>query len=209
MSSTQTIKTMAATLTVGVLLAGFFAATGFAGDGVSKAVQARAKATNEFYGVGTVDSKAVQARAQAMNGFYGSGAAAALKAEKLRSAATNEFYGVGTVESKAVQARAQAMNGFYGSGAAAALKAEKLRSAALNRYYGLGVDSKQVQRAELRRSQAINQAYRLGQYAVIGGSNSFDWADAGIGAGAMLGTLLIAGGLAVVARRRVSSPTTT
>ena len=166
MSSTQRIKTVAGTLVVGVLLTGSFAATGLAGTGVSKAVQARAKATNQFYGLGTVDSKAVRARAQAMNGFYG-------------------------------------------SGAAAALKAEKLRSAALNRYYGLGVDGKQVQRAEQRRSQAINQAYDLGQYAVISGSSSFDWADAGIGAGGMLGTLLVASGLAIVARRRFSSPSTT
>lgn len=164
MSSTQTIKTMAATLTVGVLLAGVFAATGYAGNGVPSGVRARAVATNAYYGLGTVDSKAVQARAKATNAFYGVGVQGALKAEKSRSAA---------------------MNGFYGIGREGAAQAEK------------------------RRGQAINRAYHLGQYAVISGSGSFDWADAGIGAGAMLGTLLVAGGLAVGARRKLSSPSTT
>ena len=144
MSSTQRIKTMAATLTVGVLLAGFVTATGLAANGASKAERARAEATNRYYGLPTVDSKAVLARAQATN-----------------------------------------------------------------RFYGLGTYSKQVQKAEQRRSEALDQVYHLGRYAVIGGSSSFDWTDAGIGAGAMLGALLVAGGLAVVARRRLSSPSTT
>lgn len=167
MSSTQTIKTMAATLTVGVLLAGFFAATAAAGNGVSKAERARAEATNRYYGLGTVDSKAVLARARA----------------------TDKFYGL--------------------EGKSQGLQAEKRRSEAMNRFYGLGAYSKQVRQAEERRSQAIDRTYHLGRYAVIGGSRSFEWADAGIGAGATLGALLAVGGLAVVARRRLSAPSTT
>jgi hypothetical protein len=102
-----------------------------------------------------------------------------------RAQATNAYYQLNTVDSTAVQARAQATNRFYGLGSDRAIQAEKLRS------------------------EAINQAYHLGQYAVIEGSSSFDWTDAGIGAGATLGTLLVAGGLAIVARRRLSSATTT
>lgn len=169
MSSTQTIKTMAATLTVGVLLAGFFAATVAAGNGVSRAERARAEATNRYYGLGTVDSKAVLARARA----------------------TNEFYGL--------------------DGESQALQAEKRRGEAMNRFYGLGASgrSAEVRQAEQVRAEATNRFYRLGRYAVIGSSSSFNWADAGIGAGAMLGALLAAGGLAVAARRRLSAPSTT
>src|SRR5690242_4673218 len=117
-----------------------------------------------------------------------------------RAQATNSYYHLGTVDSKAVQSRAEATNAFYGLGADSPIQAEKRRSEAMNRFYGLGAESRQAQQAEKRRSQAINQVYRLGQYAVIEGSSSFDWTDAGIGAGAMLGTLLVAGGLAIVAR---------
>ncbi len=169
MSSTHRINGMAATLTVGVLLAGFFAATGLAGNGVAKALQARAEATNRFYGIGTVDSKAVQARAEA----------------------TNRFYGLGS-------------DGVV-------LRAETRRAEAMNRFYGLGPNSQSApaHQAEKARAEAIDRFYHLGQYSVIGGTSSFDWADAGIGAGAMLGALLAAGGLATVARRRLSSPSTT
>ena len=168
MSSTQRIKTVAATLTVGVLLAGFFAATGLAGNGVSKAERARAEATNRHYGLPTVDSKAVRARAEATDQFFG------------------------------LDRKSQA------------LQAEKRRSEATNRFYGLGVSNQPaaVRRAETARAEATDRFYHLGRYAVIGVSSSFDWADAGIGAGAMLGALLVAGGLAVVARRRLSSPST-
>ena len=167
MSSTQTIKTMAATVTVAVLLAGSFAAPGPAGNRVSNAERARAEATNRYYGLGTFDSKAVLARAQA----------------------TDRFYGL--------------------DGKSQALQAEKRGSEAMNRFYGLGTYSKQVRQAEARRSEALNRAYHLGRYAVIGGSSSFDWTDAGIGAGAMLGALLVIGGLAVAARHRLSAPSTT
>ena len=52
------------------------------------------------------------------------------------------------------------------------------------------------------RAQAMDRYYHLGSYAVIEASNPFQWSDAGIGAGAMLGTILVAGGLAVALRRR-------
>ena len=86
----------------------------------------------------------------------------------------------------------------------------------MNRFYHLGAfasTSPAVKQADLRRSQAINRFYRTGSYAVISTSSGFDWADAGIGSGVTLGLILLAGGLAVVTRRRTvrepSSPRTT
>lgn len=122
---------------------------------------------------------------------------------------------------QAVRARAEATNqyfhlGAYSSARGAAQLAEERRSQAMNRYFHLGVyasSSPAAQQAELRRNEAINRYYRTGSYAVITTSNGFDWADAGIGAGAMLGLIVLAGGLTVVARRRTvrepSSPRTT
>lgn len=122
---------------------------------------------------------------------------------------------------QAVRARAEAMNqyyrlGAYSSAGAAARLAEVRRSQAMNRYFHLGVyatSSPAAQQAELRRSEAINRYYRTGSYAVISTSNGFGWTDAGIGAGAMLGLIVLAGGLTVAARRRPvrepSSPRTT
>jgi divalent metal cation (Fe/Co/Zn/Cd) transporter len=52
------------------------------------------------------------------------------------------------------------------------------------------------------RAQAMDRYYHLGSYSVIEASSPFQWSDAGIGAGAMLGTILVAGGLALVVRRR-------
>lgn len=112
---------------------------------------------------------------------------------------------------QAVQARADAMNRYYRLGAystpgaaSAIQQALQRRSEAMNRFYHLGAfasTAPSVQRAELRRSEAINRFYRTGSYAVISTSNGFDWADAGIGAGAMFGLILLAGGVAVAATR--------
>lgn len=83
-------------------------------------------------------------------------------------------------------------------------KQVEARARAMDRYYHLGRFSPAAvaRRAEERRGQAVNQAYRLGRYAVIKTSSPFHWNDAGIGAGAMLGTILVGGGLAAAARRR-------
>jgi hypothetical protein len=64
-----------------------------------------------------------------------------------------------------------------------------------------------------RRNEAINRYYHLGRYAAVRVSSRFDWTDAGIGAGAMLGAIFVAGGLTLTVRRRVvgqaASPSTT
>ena len=83
-------------------------------------------------------------------------------------------------------------------------KALRARAAAMNRYYRLGRYSPAAvaQRADERRAQATERYYHLGRYAVIETASGFQWSDAGIGAGAVLGTILVTGGLAVTLRRR-------
>ncbi|MGZ4332928.1 MAG: hypothetical protein ACXVRJ_01465 [Gaiellaceae bacterium] len=110
---------------------------------------------------------------------------------------------------KAVQARAQAMDRHYHLGAfspaALAQQADERRAQAMDRYYNLGGSTLTAQqlKADRARAQATDRFYHLGSYAVIESSSPFQWPDAGIGAGAMLGTILVAGGLAVTLRRRV------
>jgi len=78
------------------------------------------------------------------------------------------------------------------------------RAEAWNRYYHLGKYSPQAEalRGEMRRAEATDRYYHLGKYAVVSASSPFDWADAGIGAGAMLGAILLVGGLTVALLRR-------
>jgi hypothetical protein len=152
MYSFHKIKTAAATLMVGFLLAIAFAATAQAGGGTTQGLTAQ-------------QLKAVQARAQAMDRYYHLGAF---------------------------------------SPAALARQAEERRGQAMDRYYHLGTSSQTPQqlKADRARAEATDRFYHLGSYAVIESSSSFRWSDAGIGAGAMLGTILVAGGLAVTLRRR-------
>jgi hypothetical protein len=96
------------------------------------------------------------------------------------------------------------------------LKAVQARAQAMDRYYHIGAYSPAAValRAEKRRGQAADQYYHLGQYAVIETPSPFQWSDAGIGAGAMLGIILVASGLLTITVRRrtirkTSLPTTT
>lgn len=107
-----------------------------------------------------------------------------------------------------MRARADAMNRYYRLGryspAAVVRRAEEARAKATDQYYGLVSSNRAaaLQAAEARRAQATDRFYHLGRYAVIESSSSFQWPDAGIGAGAMLGTILVAGGFAIAVRRR-------
>jgi hypothetical protein len=155
MYSFPKIKTAAATLMVGFLLAIAFTATAQAGGATTEGLTAQ-------------QLKAVQARAQAMDRYYHLGAS---------------------------------------SPAALARQAEERRAQAMDRFYHVGTSSltSQQVKADQARAQATNRFYRLGSYAVIESSSPFQWSDAGIGAGAMLGVILVAGGLAVTLRRRGGS----
>ena len=117
-------------------------------------------------------------------------------------------FGMTPQQWKAEQARGNALNRYYRLGAfstkAEARRADKIRGQELNRFYGLGAyrSAAEARTADKIRGQELNRRYRLGQYAVVETSSTFQWNDAGIGAGAMLGMILVAGGLAVTLRRR-------
>lgn len=81
-------------------------------------------------------------------------------------------------------------------------KALVARSDAMNRYYQLGAYSPQARASNERRAQATNRYYHLGRYAVVRRSTGFIWKDAGVGAGATLGAIVLAGGIVVALRRR-------
>jgi hypothetical protein len=153
MYSINKIKTAAATLMVGFLLAVAFAATAQAGNGTRFGMTAQQ-----------------------------------WKAEQVRGSELNRRYQLGAY-----------------SPAAEARRADKIRGQELNRRYNLGTYAViEAQKAEKIRGQELNRRYSLGKYAVGDTSTTtqFNWGSMGIGAGAMLGTILVAGGLAVTLRRR-------
>jgi hypothetical protein len=110
---------------------------------------------------------------------------------------------VGFLLAIAFTATAQAGSGTRQGLTAEQSKAVRARAEAMDRYYQLGAYSPAAvaQQAEKLRGQATDRYYHLGSYAVIETASPFQWSDAGIGAGAMLGTIVIAGGLAVAVRR--------
>lgn len=111
---------------------------------------------------------------------------------------------VGFLLAVAFAASAQAGDSTRQGLTAQQLKAVKARAQAMDRYYHLGAYSPSAValRGEKARAQAVDRYYHLGRYAVIEASSPFQWSDASIGAGAMLGTILVAGGLALTVRRR-------
>ncbi|HET7759622.1 MAG TPA: hypothetical protein VFK62_06840 [Gaiellaceae bacterium] len=102
------------------------------------------------------------------------------RAETLRSEALNQKYRLGT----------------YKIGPSLyEQRADMLRGQALNRKYGLGTFKIGPTKAELRadtlRGEALNQQYGLGVSSTS--SSDFQWGDAGIGAGALLGIVALIG----------------
>jgi hypothetical protein len=93
-----------------------------------------------------------------------------------------------------------------------------LRSQALNRKYRLGGYSRTRQgmtapahRALRLRSEALNAEYRLGTFAPasqVGTAADFSWSAFGIGAAAMLGIALLAGGAIIGTRHGWPTPRT-
>jgi hypothetical protein len=63
----------------------------------------------------------------------------------------------------------------------------------------------QAERALILRSDALNRKYHLGRYAIVRPTrqaSGFDWGDAAIGVGALLGLVLCVGGATLEVRRR-------
>lgn len=117
---------------------------------------------------------------------------------------------VAAVSASVVQAGPSVPAGF----SAQQWKASQVRSEALNRQYHLGaysrskVDDRAALRALMLRSDALNQKYHLGRYAVPAArtGSRFDWGDAGIGAAAAFGLVLVALGLTAIITRRSRGP---
>jgi len=122
--------------------------------------------------------------------------------QRIKAAAAT--FAVGFLLTVVFAATAPAGNGVPNGMTAQQWTAMQAHDRALNRYYHLGKYSPRAvaQQAEERYWQAMNQYYKLGRYAVVNEPSRFDWADAGIGAGGMLGAVLVAGGLTVAVRRR-------
>jgi hypothetical protein len=112
-----------------------------------------------------------------------------------------------TVALLVLAAPAQAASAKPASMSKAEYRALMLRSQALNEKYGVGEVSttpvpmtKAEYRALMLRSRALNKKYGLGEFrhkvappTVV--ADGFVWADFGLGAAAMLGAVLLVGGL--------------
>ena len=111
---------------------------------------------------------------------------------------------VGFLLAVAFTATAQAGNSGKDGLTAQQWKAVQARAQAMDRYYKIGAFSPAALalKADKARAQATEQYYHLGRYAVIETASPFQWNDAGIGAGAMLGAILVVGGIGVALRRR-------
>lgn len=108
-------------------------------------------------------------------------------------------------EYQALMSRSEALNARYGN-AVTRLSPQQFKA-----LYEAGGDrlAPEELAALVARSQALNSRYGLGgtsgpavdtQQPAVSPGSTFDWADFGIGAAAMLGLLLLAGGL--IAGRR-------
>jgi hypothetical protein len=108
-------------------------------------------------------------------------------------------------EYQALMSRSEALNARYGN-AVTRLSPQQFKS-----LYEAGGDRLPPQElvALVARSEALNSRYGLGatsgpgvgtEKPVVSPGATFDWADFGIGAAAMLGLLLLAGGLIVGSR---------
>jgi hypothetical protein len=116
-------------------------------------------------------------------------------------AANSRPAGMTWAEYQALMLRSQALNEKYGLGAAAAGKPAAM--------------SWPEYRALMLRSRALNQKYGLAGFSAatqpqaptVVGNEGFAWGDFGLGAAAMLGLVLVAGGIAAgrrLPRTRIS-----
>jgi hypothetical protein len=131
-------------------------------------------------------------------------AVAPLPAVALEQGSTQRFavrpiFGPTKAEQRADRLRSEALNRKYRLGtykigpSLYEQRADTLRGEALNRKYNLGTSkigpTKAEQRADTIRGEALNQQYGLGTTS----SSDFQWGDAGIGAGALLGIVALIG----------------
>ena len=104
------------------------------------------------------------------------------------------FFGFGP-EQSATQTQSQPQTGM----SKAEYRALMLRSEGLNRIYGVGQSSKPIVSEKLGGFE-LPPSSSTTQVASAG--DEFDWNDAGIGAAAVFGTVLLGAGLVLTIRRR-------
>jgi hypothetical protein len=114
-------------------------------------------------------------------------------------AATSKPAGMNQPEYRALMIRSEALNKLYGNAVPrlSPLVFKELYQAGANRM------SPQESAALVARSEALNRRYGLNRTSQptkvveqpTGSGNGFDWGDFGIGAAAMLGLVLLSGGL--------------
>jgi hypothetical protein len=130
------------------------------------------------------------------------------RADTLRGQALNEKYSLGAyktdvtrAEYRALMLRSEALNKRYSLGAykigpsQAEQRADSLRGEALNRKYGLGVESLNLELAANDRFAADNptRGDLVRSTPSTTSSPDFQWGDAGIGAGVLLGIVALIG----------------
>jgi hypothetical protein len=131
------------------------------------------------------------------------------RADTLRGQALNQKYGLGTykigpsiAEQRADTLRGQALNQKYGLGtykigpSIAEQRADTLRGEALNRKYGIGIESLALERGTNDRFAADNPTRGdlvRSTPTTTSSSPNFQWGDAGIGAGVLLGVVALLG----------------
>lgn len=130
------------------------------------------------------------------------------RADTLRGEALNQKYSLGrfktgltAAEYRALMLRSEALNQRYSLGtykigpSLAELRADTLRGEALNRKYGLGVESLNLELAANQRFAADNptRGDLVRSTPVATSSPDFQWGDASIGAGVLLGIVALIG----------------
>ena len=151
-------------------------------------------ATSTPAGMSEPEYRALMIRSEALNTRYGLD-----RSVVSAQAATTKPAGMSQPEYRALMIRSEALNTLYGN-AVTRLSPQQFKG-----FYQAGANLMAPQEfaALLARSEALNrqsQLDRASQPTMVveqptGSGNGFDWADFGIGAAAMLGLVLLSGGL--------------
>ena len=154
-------------------------------------------ATSTPAGMSRAEYRALMTRSEALNTLYGLDRNVVLGASA--QAATSRPAGMSQPEYRALMIRSEALNALYGNAVT------RLSPQQFTGYYKAGANLMAPQEfaALVARSEALNRQSGLDRTSQptnvveqpTGSGNGFDWADFGIGAAAMLGLVLLSGGL--------------
>ena len=155
-------------------------------------------ATSRPAGMSQSEYRALMIRSEALNTLYGLDRNVVLGASA--QAATSRPAGMSQPEYRALMIRSEALNTLYGNAVT------RLSPQQFTGYYQAGANLMAPQEfaALVARSEGLNRQSRLNRTSQppttpveqpTGSGNGFDWADFGIGAAAMLGLVMLSGGL--------------